>query len=199
MTTWTPAELAGLDRASEVRIAGRRADGSSRTLTIVWHVVVDGNLYLRSVKGPEGQWYRGVTHHFEGFLHDAGTTRPVAFTLDHTPTTPRSTTPTSPSTAEARPPAPSPARSHGRPRCASTPDDPRKDDPSANTGRTIVSHRVGEEDRWAWSSPTSRVASTAKSSTQTLSSRSWRRRHDVPGCSRDRVLGIRSARTPNTK
>ncbi|RZT66493.1 hypothetical protein EV140_0031 [Microcella alkaliphila] len=84
MTAWTPTELAELDRASEVRVAGRRADGSSSTLTIVWHVVVDGNLYLRSVKGPEGQWYRGVAHHFEGFLHDAGTSRPVVFTLDHT-------------------------------------------------------------------------------------------------------------------
>ena len=83
MTAWTPTELAGLDRASEVRVAGRRADGSSRTLTIVWHVVVDGNLYLRSVKGPEGQWYRGVVHHFEGFLNGVGNTRPVVFTLDH--------------------------------------------------------------------------------------------------------------------
>ena len=84
MTAWTPAELAGLARASEVRVAGRRADGSSRTLTIVWHVVVDGNLYVRSVKGPAGQWYRGVAHHFEGFLHRSGATREVAFTLDRT-------------------------------------------------------------------------------------------------------------------
>jgi hypothetical protein len=80
---WTAAELARLDRASEVRVAGRRADGSSRTLTIVWHVVVDGNLYLRSVNGPDGQWHRGVVHHHEGLLHTAGATRQVTFTLDH--------------------------------------------------------------------------------------------------------------------
>lgn len=84
MTDWTPAELSALARTNEVRVAGRRADDSARTLTIVWHVVVAGNLYLRSVKGPEGQWYRGVAHHFEGFLHTAGTTRPVVFALDHT-------------------------------------------------------------------------------------------------------------------
>ena len=83
MSTWTDAELAQIDRAPQVRVAGRRADGSSRTLTIVWHVVVDGNLYLRSVKGPEGQWYRGVAHHFEGFLEWAGATREATFTLDH--------------------------------------------------------------------------------------------------------------------
>ncbi|WP_295791383.1 DUF2255 family protein [uncultured Microbacterium sp.] len=60
MASWTPEQLRELDTAYEVRVAGRRADGSSRTLVIVWHVVVDSNLYLRSVKGPAGQWYRGV-------------------------------------------------------------------------------------------------------------------------------------------
>jgi hypothetical protein len=82
MTDWTPQELDQLDRAYEVRVAGRRADGSSRRLTIVWHVVVDGALYLRSVKGPEGQWYRGVARHFEGYLSWDGTTRAVTYTLD---------------------------------------------------------------------------------------------------------------------
>lgn len=84
MSTWTDAELAQLDRDSEVRVAGRRAEGSSRTLTIVWHVIVGGNLYVRSVKGPAGQWYRGVAHHFELFLQRSGATREVAFALDHT-------------------------------------------------------------------------------------------------------------------
>ncbi|WP_457101702.1 DUF2255 family protein [Microbacterium sp. P5_E9] len=80
--TWTDQELEELDRAYEVRVAGRRAVGSSRTLTIVWHVVVDGRLYLRSVKGPDGQWYRGVTRHFEGSLRWGSTTRDVRYTLD---------------------------------------------------------------------------------------------------------------------
>jgi hypothetical protein len=79
---WTTRELDELDRANEVRVAGRRADGSARTLTIVWHVVVDGDLYLRSVKGPDGQWYQGVARHFEGYLRWANTTREVTYTLD---------------------------------------------------------------------------------------------------------------------
>jgi hypothetical protein len=49
---------------------------------IVWHVVVDGKLYLRSVKGPEGQWYRGVARYFEGFLAWGGQTRPVTYARD---------------------------------------------------------------------------------------------------------------------
>lgn len=84
MSAWTPEELRELDRAGEVRVAGRRADGTSRTLVIVWHVVVDGTLYLRSVKGPEGQWYKGVARYFEGFLNWGGNTRPVTYVLDPT-------------------------------------------------------------------------------------------------------------------
>ncbi|WP_243076272.1 DUF2255 family protein [Microbacterium sp. SS28] len=82
MTGWTDTELRELDRSGEVRVAGRRADGTSRTLTIVWHVVVDGKLYLRSVKGPGGEWYKGVARHFEGFLRWGANTRAVAYTLD---------------------------------------------------------------------------------------------------------------------
>ncbi|WP_139416633.1 DUF2255 family protein [Agromyces laixinhei] len=82
MGAWTAAELKELDDAYEVKVAGRRADGSSRTLTTVWHVVVDGDLYLRSVKGTDGQWYKGVVRNFEGFLSWNSTTREVAFTLD---------------------------------------------------------------------------------------------------------------------
>ncbi|MFD4422813.1 DUF2255 family protein [Agromyces sp. NPDC058484] len=82
MATWTDAELRQLDDAHEVRVAGRRADGSSRTPKIVWHVVVDGNLYLRSVYGTEGQWYKGVARHFEGFLRWDSATRAVIYTLD---------------------------------------------------------------------------------------------------------------------
>ena len=79
---WTADELDELGRVYEVRVAGRRADGSARTLTIVWHVVVDGHLYLRCVKGTDGQWYKGVVRHFEGYLRWAGTTREVSYTLD---------------------------------------------------------------------------------------------------------------------
>lgn len=82
VTTWTTEELARLDRIGEVRVAGRRDDGSPRTLVIVWHVVVDGQLYLRSVRGPEGGWYRGVTRYSEGFLSFDGQNRAVTYRRD---------------------------------------------------------------------------------------------------------------------
>lgn len=83
MAEWTPQELAELNRDYQVEVAGRRIDGSSRTLTIVWQVVVDGVVYVRSARGVDGQWYRGVARHFEGFLQwGSNDPRPVSFTLD---------------------------------------------------------------------------------------------------------------------
>jgi len=82
MPAWTPQELRSLDRAHEIRVAGRRKDGSLRSLVTIWHVVVDGALYARSVKGTEGQWYKGVIRHFEGAVSWGGQTRDVAYTPD---------------------------------------------------------------------------------------------------------------------
>lgn len=82
MSTWDAADLAALDRASEIRVAGRRNDGSLRTLVIVWHVVVDGALFVRSVRGSSGQWFRGVAHHHEGAISWNGATRDARFIPD---------------------------------------------------------------------------------------------------------------------
>ena len=82
MAMWTSQELNSLDRAHEIRVAGRRKDGSLRRLVIVWHVVADGALYVRSVNGTEGQWYKGVAGHYEGAISWGDQTRNVSYTLD---------------------------------------------------------------------------------------------------------------------
>jgi hypothetical protein len=84
MSTWTAEELSTLDGIEEIRVAGRRADGSLRTLTIVWHVVVDGALYVRSVRGVEGAWYKGVLHHHEGAISWDDQIRDVTYIPDPT-------------------------------------------------------------------------------------------------------------------
>jgi len=84
VSTWTADELNTLDRLGEIRVAGRRLDGSLRTLTIVWHVVVDRKLYVRSVRGAEGGWYKGVVRHHEGAIAWDGTTREVSYVPDDT-------------------------------------------------------------------------------------------------------------------
>ncbi|ANJ27945.1 DUF2255 family protein [Agromyces aureus] len=82
MSTWTPEDLTALDRAGEIRVAGRRDDGSLRTPVVIWHAVVDGSLYARSVRGPEGGWYRGVTRNSEGTVSWGGPAREVTYTRD---------------------------------------------------------------------------------------------------------------------
>lgn len=82
MSTWTSDELDALDRAREIRVAGRRDDGTLRTPVIIWHVVVDGVLYARSVRGPGGGWYRGVTRNGTGSVSWHDETRDATFASD---------------------------------------------------------------------------------------------------------------------
>jgi hypothetical protein len=77
--SWTPDELGRLGRAQELRIAGRRKDGTLRSLVIIWAVVVDGDVYVRSVRGADGAWYRGVQQRHEGRIESGGVAADVRF------------------------------------------------------------------------------------------------------------------------
>ena len=46
MTDWNEQDLAAIDGVGELRVAADRPDGTRQTPRIVWHVVVDGALYL---------------------------------------------------------------------------------------------------------------------------------------------------------
>ncbi|WP_306232796.1 DUF2255 family protein [Agrococcus beijingensis] len=81
-TAWTKDELDAFERVSEIRVAGARRDGSLRSWRIVWHAVVDGQLLVRSVNGPEAQWYVGVLRQLRGGVAWDGEERDVAFVLD---------------------------------------------------------------------------------------------------------------------
>ena len=82
MSGWTDEELRALEQIGEIGVAGRRQDGSARTLVTIWGVVVDGKLYIRSVRGADGGWYQGVMRHREGTLAWNGETRNVAYVPD---------------------------------------------------------------------------------------------------------------------
>ena len=77
MTAWTSDELDRLGGARELRIAGRRADGSLRKPVIIWAVRVDDDLYVRSVRGPSGGWFKGVLERHEGWIDSGGVTKDV--------------------------------------------------------------------------------------------------------------------------
>ncbi len=82
MTAWTPADLTTLDRVDEVRVAAHRPDGALRPSTIVWHVVVDGQVYIRSVRGDDGAWYRAARRTGTGAIDGGQIHAEVSFTRD---------------------------------------------------------------------------------------------------------------------
>lgn len=51
------SDLAAMAAEQEVDIETRSADGAIHR-TIIWIVVQDGSVYVRSYKGPSGRWYR---------------------------------------------------------------------------------------------------------------------------------------------
>ena len=84
MTTWDPADLAAIDHDGELRVAAHRPDGTVRPSTIVWHVVVDDALFIRSVRGEDGAWSRAVRRTGTGTVDAGGVHADVTFTQDDT-------------------------------------------------------------------------------------------------------------------
>ncbi len=82
MTAWDPDDLAAMDGAEELLVAAHRTDGTLRPATIVWHVVVDGALFIRSVHGEAGGWYRAVRRTGTGTVEAGGVRADVRFTRD---------------------------------------------------------------------------------------------------------------------
>lgn len=53
-------DLALIDRTKEVRIETSRVGGPAHR-AIIWVVVDDGDVFVRSAYGPESRWYREAT------------------------------------------------------------------------------------------------------------------------------------------
>ncbi|MDL4816414.1 DUF2255 family protein [Actinomadura opuntiae] len=79
MTTWSTDDLDRIGDAQEIQIAPENGDGTLRPPTTIWIVRDGDDLFVRSVNGPQGRWYRtaGGTH--RGRITAAGLTRDVAF------------------------------------------------------------------------------------------------------------------------
>ena len=58
---WNQDRLDRIGGTDELRITSYRDDGSLRRWTPIWVVRVDDDLYVRSVRGREGGWYRKAT------------------------------------------------------------------------------------------------------------------------------------------
>jgi hypothetical protein len=67
--TFDTETLRLLDETKEVYIETRRHGDSPEHLTIIWVVVVEGEVFVRSVRGHRGRWYREISSNPEGALH----------------------------------------------------------------------------------------------------------------------------------
>jgi hypothetical protein len=72
MTAWTDEELAAIAGADELTVAPVREDGAVQRPRIVWVVRQGDDVYIRSVNGDEGAWFRGVQEHHAGHIAAGG-------------------------------------------------------------------------------------------------------------------------------
>jgi len=85
MPGWTPDEFAKIEQAEELELASQRRDGSLRNPVTMW-VVRDGDeLYVRSMHGRSGAWFRGTQTRHQGHIRAGGVDKDVAFVVDADP------------------------------------------------------------------------------------------------------------------
>jgi hypothetical protein len=79
MTQWTSDQLDKIGKAEEVQIASVRGDGTLGKPVTVWVVRHGDDLYVRSVRGRSGHWFRGTQERHEGRIRAGGVQHDVAF------------------------------------------------------------------------------------------------------------------------
>jgi len=85
MASWTSDELNKIGNAEELEIETLRSDGTLRKPVIIWMVRVGEDLYVRSVKGRSGAWFRGVLTQHAGRIKAGGVEQDVAFVEENDP------------------------------------------------------------------------------------------------------------------
>jgi len=79
MTQRTSEQLDRIGKAEEVQIASVRRDGTLRKPVTVWAVRYGDDIYLRSVRGRSGHWFRGAQDRHEGRIRAGGVQQDVTF------------------------------------------------------------------------------------------------------------------------
>jgi hypothetical protein len=84
MTAWKTDDIAKIGSAEEVQIASLGRDGTLRKPVTVWVVRHGDDLYVRSVKGRSGHWFRGTQEQHEGRIRAGRVQQDVTFVdADH--------------------------------------------------------------------------------------------------------------------
>jgi hypothetical protein len=86
MTEWTSEELRKIGTTEELRIASIRRNGTLRNPVTIWVVRLGDDLYVRSVNGRNGAWFRGTQVRNEGHIQAGGIEKDVSFVQEPDPT-----------------------------------------------------------------------------------------------------------------
>ena len=81
MSPFPTDQLAAIDAALEVEIETRQATGAPSHRAIIWIVVEADEVFVRSVRGARGRWFRELLAHAEAILHVGRTAISVRATL----------------------------------------------------------------------------------------------------------------------
>lgn len=79
MAEWNPTELNRIAATREIEISLLREDGALTKPVTIWAVGVDGDLYIRSVRGSAGGWYKEAEQRHEGRIEADSIAVDVAF------------------------------------------------------------------------------------------------------------------------
>jgi hypothetical protein len=79
MAAWTSDEISKIGAAEELRLASRRRGGTLRKPVTMWVVPYGDGLFVRSVNGRTGTWFRGTQVRHEGHIRAGGVERDVSF------------------------------------------------------------------------------------------------------------------------
>jgi hypothetical protein len=85
MNTWTSDELNKIGTAEELEITSLRNDGTLRNPVTIWVVRINDDLYVRSVYGHKGAWFRGTQERHEGRIQAGGVEKDVTFVEEKDP------------------------------------------------------------------------------------------------------------------
>ena len=69
MTAWRSNEISSIGSADELDLASLRLDGTLRNPVTIWVVRHGDDLYVRSVNGRTGAWFRGAQDRHEARIH----------------------------------------------------------------------------------------------------------------------------------
>jgi hypothetical protein len=81
MTQWTRDKLDKFGRAEELQIASIRRDGTLGKPVTIWAVRHGDDLFVRSVRGRSGHWFRGTQERHEGRIRAGGVQQDVTFVV----------------------------------------------------------------------------------------------------------------------